>query len=74
MITAEEVLDALASVRDPEIDEPLTDLGFVARVHVDGASVDVHLRLPTYFCAPSFAYLMVAGAAEPCARFRRSAT
>src|SRR4051794_24336202 len=64
MITAEEVLDALASVRDPEIDEPLTDLGFVARVHVDGASVDVQLRLPTYFCAPSFAYLMVADAAR----------
>jgi metal-sulfur cluster biosynthetic enzyme len=62
MITAEEVLDALSGVRDPEIDEPLTDLGFVARVHVDGASVDVQLRLPTYFCAPNFAYLMVADA------------
>jgi metal-sulfur cluster biosynthetic enzyme len=64
MITAEEVLDALSGVRDPEIDEPLTDLGFVAGVHVDGTTVDVHLRLPTYFCAPSFAYLMVADAAE----------
>jgi metal-sulfur cluster biosynthetic enzyme len=62
MITAEEVLDALAGVRDPEIDEPLTDLGFVSRVQVAGASVDVALRLPTYFCAPSFAYLMVADA------------
>lgn len=62
MITADAVLDALSGVRDPEIDEPLTDLGFVAGVHVDGASVDVHLRLPTYFCAPNFAYLMVADA------------
>src|SRR3954470_23335807 len=62
MTTAEAVLDALAGVRDPEIDEPLTDLGFVAGVRVDGASVDVHQRLPTYFCAPSFAYLMVADA------------
>jgi metal-sulfur cluster biosynthetic enzyme len=62
MIAAEEVMEALSGVRDPEIDEPLTDLGFVARVHVDGASVDVHLRLPTYFCAPNFAYLMVADA------------
>ena len=58
MIGAAEILDALSGVRDPEIDEPLTDLGFVAGVHVDGASVDVHLRLPTYFCAPNFAYLM----------------
>ncbi|MCW3014893.1 MAG: hypothetical protein JWO02_1985 [Solirubrobacterales bacterium] len=64
MITADEVLDALSGVRDPEIDEPLTDLGFVAGVHVDGATVDVHLRLPTYFCAPNFAYLMVADALE----------
>jgi metal-sulfur cluster biosynthetic enzyme len=62
MITVENVLDALSGVRDPEIDEPLTDLGFVERVQVDGRSVDVHLRLPTYFCAPNFAYLMVADA------------
>ncbi|MDX6657880.1 MAG: hypothetical protein QOH62_2673 [Solirubrobacteraceae bacterium] len=64
MISAEQVLDALSGVRDPEIDEPLTDLGFVAGVHVDGTSVDVRLRLPTYFCAPNFAYLMVADALE----------
>jgi metal-sulfur cluster biosynthetic enzyme len=64
MITVENVLDALSGVRDPEIDEPLTDLGFVDRVHVDGGSVDVHLRLPTYFCAPNFAYLMVADAVK----------
>jgi metal-sulfur cluster biosynthetic enzyme len=64
MITVEEVMDALSGVRDPEIDEPLTDLGFVASVDVDGGTVDVHLRLPTYFCAPNFAYLMVADARE----------
>jgi metal-sulfur cluster biosynthetic enzyme len=59
VITVEQVLDALSGVRDPEIDEPLTDLGFVASVQVDGATVGVRLRLPTYFCAPNFAYLMV---------------
>jgi metal-sulfur cluster biosynthetic enzyme len=64
MITVENVLDALSGVRDPEIDEPLTDLGFVDRVHVDGRSVHVHLRLPTFFCAPNFAYLMVADAVK----------
>jgi metal-sulfur cluster biosynthetic enzyme len=64
MISADEVLVALSGVRDPEIDESLTDLGFVARVHVDGGSVDVHLRLPTYFCAANFAYLMVADAVK----------
>jgi metal-sulfur cluster biosynthetic enzyme len=64
MITVENVLDALSGVRDPEIDESLTDLGFVDRVHVDGSSVDVQLRLPTFFCAPNFAYLMVADAVK----------
>jgi metal-sulfur cluster biosynthetic enzyme len=64
MTTTEEVLGALSRVRDPEIDESLTDLGFVASVDVDGPHVDVHLRLPTYFCAPNFAYLMVADARD----------
>jgi metal-sulfur cluster biosynthetic enzyme len=64
MITVETVLDALSGVRDPEIDEPLTDLGFVDRVHVDGKHVDLHLRLPTYFCAANFAYLMAADAVK----------
>lgn len=55
------VWSALATVRDPELDEPLTELGFVSHHHVtpEGEAV-VRLRLPTYFCAPNFAYLMVA--------------
>jgi metal-sulfur cluster biosynthetic enzyme len=54
---------ALATVRDPELDEPVTGLGFVASCDVspDGEA-RVALRLPTYFCAPNFAYLMVADA------------
>src|SRR3954453_3160560 len=53
---------ALSRVRDPELDEPITELGFVSELRVDGGRVDVRLRLPTYFCAPNFAYLMVADA------------
>ncbi|WP_030437531.1 iron-sulfur cluster assembly protein [Actinoplanes subtropicus] len=57
------ILAALARVRDPELDEPITTLGFVASASVDaGGTAEVHLRLPTYFCAPNFAYLMVADA------------
>ncbi len=57
------VLGALETVRDPELDEPITTLGFVtsATVSADG-DAEVRLRLPTYFCAPNFAYLMVADA------------
>ncbi|GAB2762886.1 iron-sulfur cluster assembly protein [Salinifilum aidingensis] len=53
---------ALGTVLDPELDESITELGFVAGLVVDGGRVDVELRLPTYFCAPNFAYLMVADA------------
>jgi metal-sulfur cluster biosynthetic enzyme len=57
------VLDALAEVHDPELDEPITALGFVASCEVgpDG-DVDVALRLPTPQCAPNFAFLMAADA------------
>lgn len=59
------VLAALATVRDPELDEPVTSLGFVASCEVsERGEARVHLRLPTYFCAPNFAWLMVADAYE----------
>ncbi len=58
-----QVLAALDTVRDPELDEPVTTLGFVASATVTCSGVAaVHLRLPTYFCAPNFAFLMVADA------------
>jgi metal-sulfur cluster biosynthetic enzyme len=62
-VAADAVLAALATVRDPELDEPITTLGFVASctVSVEGQA-QVRLRLPTYFCAPNFAFLMVADA------------
>jgi len=57
------ILRALEAVRDPELDEPITSLGFVASCAVSAAGdAQVRLRLPTYFCAPNFAYLMVADA------------
>jgi metal-sulfur cluster biosynthetic enzyme len=62
MIGVPDVLRSLDRVRDPELDESLVELGFVAGVDVDGETVAVRLRLPTYFCAPNFAFLMVADA------------
>ena len=59
---------ALGDVIDPELDEPVTDLGFVRSLEVYGgparADVVVHLRLPTSFCAPNFAYLMASDAKD----------
>ncbi|EHR61221.1 metal-sulfur cluster assembly factor [Saccharomonospora cyanea] len=56
---------ALDEVYDPELDEPVTDLGFVRSVEAteDGVVI-VHLRLPTSFCSPNFAYLMAADAKD----------
>ena len=62
MTSRAEILDALSGVRDPELDEPITDLAFVSDLEIEGDAVSVRLRLPTYFCAPNFAYLMVADA------------
>lgn len=58
------VLAALGTVVDPELDEPVTDLGFVRSVDIDDAGVTVHLRLPTSFCSPNFAYLMASDAVD----------
>lgn len=56
---------ALGEVHDPELDEPVTELGFVASCDVDGdGTARVRLRLPTYFCAPNFAFMMVADARD----------
>ncbi|CAN5663112.1 iron-sulfur cluster assembly protein [soil metagenome] len=59
------ILAALDAVIDPELDEPITDLGFVRSVDVTAeGDVEVHLRLPTSFCAPNFAYLMASDAKD----------
>jgi metal-sulfur cluster biosynthetic enzyme len=55
----EQVRGALDTVTDPEIDEPVTTLGFVSGVKVsDDNDVCIEFRLPTYWCAPNFAFLM----------------
>jgi metal-sulfur cluster biosynthetic enzyme len=57
------VLAALGTVYDPELDEPITALGFIGACTVsDAGDVAVRLRLPTPQCAPNFAFLMAADA------------
>lgn len=56
------VTAALSTVRDPELDESIVALGFVTETTVNDGHASVRLRLPTYFCSPNFAYLMVADA------------
>jgi metal-sulfur cluster biosynthetic enzyme len=55
----EEVWSALNAVTDPEIDESVVSLDFVTDVKIDSESrVEIDFRLPTYWCAPNFAFLM----------------
>ncbi|MBZ9733547.1 iron-sulfur cluster assembly protein [Mesorhizobium sp. CA18] len=52
----------LGEVNDPELDEPITEMGFVERAEMTGdGSVEVDFRLPTYWCSPNFAFLMLDG-------------
>lgn len=67
VLSESDVRRALDAVLDPELDEPITDLGFVRSVAIDTGpaslgptTVTIHLRLPTSFCSPNFAYLMCA--------------
>ena len=55
----QEVWAALGTVTDPELDESVTSLEFVTAVDLqEENSVRVEFRLPTYWCAPNFAFLM----------------
>ena len=55
----ESVLARLDRVLDPELDESVLSLGFVESVTGDAdGNVAVELRLPTYWCAANFSYLM----------------
>ncbi|NVN85522.1 MAG: DUF59 domain-containing protein [Rhodopseudomonas sp.] len=54
-----EVWARLQTVTDPELDEPVTDLEFVTRADVDAQNrVHIEFRLPTYWCAANFSFLM----------------
>jgi metal-sulfur cluster biosynthetic enzyme len=54
-----EVLARLATVNDPELDESVVELDFVTDITVDGdGAVSLSFRLPTYWCAANFAFIM----------------
>src|ERR1700730_9852173 len=55
----QEVWSALDTVTDPELDESVISLEFVTAVQIQhGNDVRIEFRLPTYWCAPNFAFLM----------------
>ena len=49
----------LQSVTDPELDESVVDLNFITSADVDPMNrVHIGFRLPTYWCAANFSFLM----------------
>jgi metal-sulfur cluster biosynthetic enzyme len=54
-----EVWACLQGVTDPELDESVTELHFISKINVDPESrVHIEFRLPTYWCAANFSFLM----------------
>ncbi|MDE8346180.1 MAG: iron-sulfur cluster assembly protein [Acidocella sp.] len=55
----QDVRAALDRVTDPELDESVVELGFITGITVEQhGDVLVNFRLPTYWCAANFSYLM----------------
>jgi metal-sulfur cluster biosynthetic enzyme len=54
-----QVWACLHGVTDPELDESVVDLSFITRADVDSMNrVHIEFRLPTYWCAANFSFLM----------------
>lgn len=54
-----QVWGKLAGVTDPELDKSVTELRFVTDVMADATgAVSLRFRLPTYWCAANFAFMM----------------
>ena len=50
MPTEQEVLEILATVDDPEINKPITELGMVEQVVIDGGTVGIRVKLTVPGC------------------------
>src|SRR5213593_4879185 len=63
------VLQALSTVTDPELDEPITDLGFVKELSVSNdGRVSLDLVTSTFWCSPNFVYMMLEEARDVVAK------
>ena len=47
------ILERLGQVLDPELDEPILDLGFVRSLELRSGHAKIALRLPTSWCGPA---------------------
>jgi metal-sulfur cluster biosynthetic enzyme len=52
------ILQRLSQVLDPELDEPILDLGFIRSLRISDGVATVRLDFPTSWCAINFAFMM----------------
>jgi metal-sulfur cluster biosynthetic enzyme len=76
----DQIWQAIRTVTDPELDESIGDLGFIQSVTITqpesadpsaigGSAVHITFRLPTYWCAANFAFMMAEDLRERIVRF-----
>ncbi len=54
-----DIRKALDTVYDPELDQSISELDFVKGISINQGRVCVTLGLPTYWCSPNFAFIMM---------------
>lgn len=52
------VFEKLNLVYDPELDKSVLEMKFIEEVSIQGDTVTVVMRLPTFWCSPNFAFIM----------------
>lgn len=58
MTNQEAVFEKLKFVYDPELDKSVLEMNFIEEVDIQGDTVTVTMRLPTFWCSPNFAFIM----------------
>ena len=51
-------------VTDPELDESIVELDYVDQIDIGDDDVTVHFTLPTAWCSPAFAWMIVPSQGE----------
>jgi metal-sulfur cluster biosynthetic enzyme len=58
------VREQLDRVTDPELDRSIVELEYIDEIEIDGGSVAINVTLPTAWCSPAFAWMMMIDARE----------
>lgn len=63
-IDRKQVEKRLDSVTDPELDRSIVELDYIDRIEISEGAVEVAVTLPTAWCSPAFAWMMMTDARD----------